>query len=52
MSDTNTAQQSYFNDIIENQNIEDFFFSELIPYVEQNYRARSEIDFDLLLACQ
>jgi enterochelin esterase-like enzyme len=45
MSDANTAQQSYFNDIIENHNIEDFFFNELIPYVEQNYRVRSESRF-------
>lgn len=42
MPDANTGQRGYFNDISGNWNYEDFFFEELIPYVEQKYRIKSQ----------
>lgn len=42
MPDANTGQRGYFNDISGNWNYEDFFFEELIPYVENTYRIKKE----------
>lgn len=42
MPDANTGQRGYFNSINGNFRYEDFFFQELIPYIESNYRVRSE----------
>ena len=42
MPDANTGQKGYFNDIRGDFNYEDFFFNELIPHIEKNYRVRSE----------
>lgn len=42
MPDANTGQRGYFNDISGEWRYEDFFFDELIPYVENRYRIRSE----------
>lgn len=35
---------SYFNDPEGDSNFEDFFFKEFIPYIEENYRCRTEKD--------
>ena len=42
MPDANTGVRGYFNAIQGNFNYEDFFFQELIPHIEKNYRVRSE----------
>jgi S-formylglutathione hydrolase FrmB len=42
MPDANTGQRGYFNDISGKWRYEDFFFEELIPFVEKKYRVRSE----------
>ncbi|MCF8345925.1 MAG: esterase family protein [Bacteroidales bacterium] len=42
MPDANTGQRGYFNSINGDWRYEDFFFEELMPYVEQRYRIRSE----------
>lgn len=42
MPDADTERRGYFNDIRGDFNYEDFFFQELIPYIEKNYRCRSE----------
>jgi enterochelin esterase-like enzyme len=42
MPDANTGRRGYFNDIKGDFNFEDFFFDELIPHIEKNYRVRSE----------
>ncbi len=42
MPDANTGRRGYFNDITGEWRYEDFFFKELIPYVENKYRIRSE----------
>jgi S-formylglutathione hydrolase FrmB len=42
MPDANTGRRGYFNDIQGDFNYEDFFFKELIPYIEKTYRVRSE----------
>ena len=42
MPDANTGIRGYFNVIQGNFNYEDFFFKELIPHIEKNYRVRSE----------
>lgn len=42
MPDADTGRRGYFNDIKGDFNYEDFFFEELIPYIEKNYRVRSE----------
>ncbi len=42
MPDANTGKRGYFNDIKNDWRYEDFFFQELIPYIEANYRAKSE----------
>ena len=42
MPDANTGQLGYFNDIEGKWRYEDFFFEELIPYVEKTYRIKGE----------
>ncbi|SNR32413.1 alpha/beta hydrolase [Lutibacter flavus] len=45
MPDANTGQRGYFNNIKGDWRYEDFFFEELIPYVEKTYRIKSEKRF-------
>lgn len=45
MPDANTGQRGYFNDIKGEWLYEDFFFEELMPYVEKTYRIKSEKRF-------
>ena len=45
MPDANTGRKGYFNDVKGDWNYEDFFFTELIPYVEKKYRIKSEKRF-------
>jgi enterochelin esterase-like enzyme len=42
MPDANTGRRGYFNDIKGDWNYEDFFFKELIPYIEKKYRAKTD----------
>ncbi len=42
MPDANTGQRGYFNSIDGSFRYEDFFFEELIPFIEKTYRVRSE----------
>ena len=42
MPDANTGQRGYFNDIKGKWRYEDFFFGELMPFVEKNYRIKSD----------
>ena len=42
MPDANTGRRGYFNDIKGDWNYEDFFFQELVPYVEKKYRIKGE----------
>ena len=42
MPDANTGVRGYFNDIANEWRYEDFFFQELIPYVESTYRIKGE----------
>ncbi len=42
MPDANTGRRGYFNDIRGDWNYEDFFFQELMPFVESVYRIRTE----------
>jgi enterochelin esterase-like enzyme len=45
MPDANTGQRGYNNDIQGKWRYEDFFFSELMPYVEKTYRIKTEKRF-------
>jgi len=45
MPDANTGRRGYFNSIKGDFPYEDFFFQELIPYIEKNYRVRAEKQF-------
>jgi len=45
MPDANTGQRGYFNSVDGKFRYEDFFFEELIPFIEKNYRVRSEKRF-------
>jgi enterochelin esterase-like enzyme len=45
MPDANTGRRGYFNDIKGDWNYEDFFFKELMPYVEKKYRIKQEKRF-------
>ena len=45
MPDANTGRRGYFNDIKGDFRYEDFFFQELIPYVEKTYRIKAEKQF-------
>ncbi|CAN0517036.1 unnamed protein product, partial [Scytosiphon promiscuus] len=42
MPDANTGQRGYFNNIKGDWRYEDFFFEELIPFVEKKYRIKNE----------
>lgn len=42
MPDANTGTRGYFNSIDNEWRYEDFFFEELIPYVENEYRIKGE----------
>ncbi len=42
MPDANTGKRGYFNDIKNDWRYEDFFFQELMPYVESTYRIKGE----------
>ena len=45
MPDAQTGKRGYFNDPKGDWNYEDFFFKELMPYVEKKYRIKSEKRF-------
>jgi enterochelin esterase-like enzyme len=45
MPDANTGRRGYFNDVKGDWNYEDFFFKELMPYVETKYRIKTEKRF-------
>jgi len=45
MPDGNTGRRGFFNDIKGDWNYEDFFFQELVPFVEKKYRIKSEKRF-------
>ena len=45
MPDANTGRIGYFNDVLNNWRYEDFFFEELMPYVEKKWRIKSEKRF-------
>jgi enterochelin esterase-like enzyme len=45
MPDANTGQRGYFNNLKNDWRYEDFFFEELMPYVEKAYRIKSEKRF-------
>lgn len=42
MPDANSGERGYFNNINEKWNYEDFFFKELMPYVEKTYRIKQD----------
>ena len=42
MPDANTGKRGYENDVNNKWRYEDFFFQELMPYVEKTYRIRTE----------
>jgi enterochelin esterase-like enzyme len=42
MPDANTTRRGYFNSVKGDWKYEDFFFQELMPYVEKTYRIKSE----------
>ncbi len=42
MPDGNTGQKGYFNSPKGDWNYEDFFFQEMIPYIEKTYHARTD----------
>lgn len=45
MPDANSGKRGYFNTISGDFKYEDFFFKELIPFIETNYRVRAEKRF-------
>lgn len=42
MPDADSGRRGYFNDIHGDWRYEDFFFQELLPFVEENYRIKSD----------
>jgi enterochelin esterase-like enzyme len=42
MPDANTGQRGYFNDIRGKWRYEDFFFEEFMPFIEKQYRIKSD----------
>lgn len=42
MPDANTGRRGYFNDVNNDWRYEDFFFEELMPYVESQYRIKKD----------
>lgn len=45
MPDANTGRRGYFNDVKGDWPYEDFFFTELMPYVEKKFRIKGEKRF-------
>jgi enterochelin esterase-like enzyme len=45
MPDANTGQRGYFNDLKGVWNYEDFFFQEFVPFIEKEYRVKSDKRF-------
>nr|WP_295925166.1 alpha/beta hydrolase family protein [uncultured Dyadobacter sp.] len=45
MPDANTGRRGYFNDVKGDWPYEDFFFTELMPYVEKKFRIKAEKRF-------
>lgn len=45
MPDANTTKRGYFNRISKKWSYEDYFFEELIPFIEDNYRVKSSKQF-------
>ena len=45
MPDANTGQRGYFNDIKGEWRYEDFFFEEFVPFIEKQYRIKSDKRF-------
>lgn len=45
MPDADTGRRGYFNDIAGDWRYEDFFFEELMPWVESNYRIKGQKRF-------
>lgn len=42
MPDANTGRRGYFNDVKGDWRYEDFFFQELMPHIEKNYRTKND----------
>ncbi len=42
MPDANTGRRGYFNDVKGDWRYEDFFFQELLPFIEKTYRTKNE----------
>ena len=42
MPDANTGRRGYFNDVKGDWNYEDFFFTELMPFIEKKYKAKTD----------
>jgi enterochelin esterase-like enzyme len=42
MPDADSGRRGYFNDLKGDWNYEDFFFKELMPYIEKTYRAKTD----------
>ena len=42
MPDANSVRRGYFNDLKGEYRYEDYFFEELIPFIEKTYRVRTE----------
>ena len=45
MPDANTGKRGYSNDVTNTWRYEDFFFQELMPFIEKTYRAKTEKRF-------
>ncbi|GAA4318642.1 alpha/beta hydrolase-fold protein [Mucilaginibacter gynuensis] len=45
MPDADSGRRGYFNDVKGDWNYEDFFFNELVPYVEKKYRIKAQKRF-------
>ena len=45
MPDADTGRRGYFNDVKGDWNYEDFFFNELMPYVEKKFRIKQDKRF-------
>jgi enterochelin esterase-like enzyme len=49
MPDANTGRRGYFNDVKGDWRYEDFFFQELMPFIEKTYRTKQKSATGLLL---
>ena len=45
MPDASSGRKGYFNSLDNKWNYEDFFFQEFMPYIEKEYRIKSEKRF-------